>query len=350
MALKCQLLLNHGDGSLLFARIVEAVVDLRAISTKFLDQILNARVVDNSASLGCCSPSPPPSRPSTSASCSSIVSVSSITTSDSMDLGDSNGNSLAADRETFQNSTAGQSHLSVLSAETDKPQCDRSNGNSPPGQRFVPVKETGDSRAAPSGTKSASSSPLSRESPAYGTVRSALEKFSLPEVLPRERPRTDGVSAGEFTQFLPSAPHHDSPAILTLLQTSSGCKRYTAPYDNDNCVVPTGGPLESFQSQRISSSACRMSPPTSSGTEPHHHTTVSKSGLQQQLKAATAPVCKWQEHESPNRGVHPGLVYKRSLCGEYPDLGALDFHGKVHNTSSVFVPESDLCRETCLQT
>lgn len=48
MALKCQLLLNHGDGSLLFARIVEAVTDLRAISTQFLDQILNARV-DESA-------------------------------------------------------------------------------------------------------------------------------------------------------------------------------------------------------------------------------------------------------------------------------------------------------------
>ncbi|KAL8564327.1 hypothetical protein ACOMHN_004384 [Nucella lapillus] len=44
LALRCQLFLNHGDGFLTFARIVEVLVDLRALSTQFLDYICNARL------------------------------------------------------------------------------------------------------------------------------------------------------------------------------------------------------------------------------------------------------------------------------------------------------------------
>ncbi|XP_046554792.1 nuclear hormone receptor E75-like [Haliotis rubra] len=44
MALKCQLLLNHGEGVLLLARIINMLVDLRTISTKYLEEILNAQV------------------------------------------------------------------------------------------------------------------------------------------------------------------------------------------------------------------------------------------------------------------------------------------------------------------
>nr|KAG5703812.1 hypothetical protein BaRGS_031446 [Batillaria attramentaria] len=76
MALKCQLLLNHGDGSLLFARIVEAVTDLRAISTKFLDQILNARV-DGSADVTSI-PTDIPASDSTSSSASPATASPSV--------------------------------------------------------------------------------------------------------------------------------------------------------------------------------------------------------------------------------------------------------------------------------
>ncbi|KAK6166069.1 hypothetical protein SNE40_022847 [Patella caerulea] len=44
MALKCQLLLNHGQGSGLFVRCIETVVALRTITTKYLDNLLNANV------------------------------------------------------------------------------------------------------------------------------------------------------------------------------------------------------------------------------------------------------------------------------------------------------------------
>ena len=80
MALKCQLLFNHGDGSLLFARIVEAVVDLRGLSAQYLHHIFNARVDSSSdvtshsafspASSGAISPS--------AASVSNVVSPSSV--------------------------------------------------------------------------------------------------------------------------------------------------------------------------------------------------------------------------------------------------------------------------------
>lgn len=97
MALKCQLLLNHGDGSLLFARIVEAVVDLRAVSTKYLDQILNARV-ENTSDFNYCPSSTPPLKTealspaptpadSSSSSSSFSSSSSSATSSSTSDLG-----------------------------------------------------------------------------------------------------------------------------------------------------------------------------------------------------------------------------------------------------------------------
>ncbi|PVD39393.1 hypothetical protein C0Q70_02023 [Pomacea canaliculata] len=97
MALKCQLLLNHGDGSLLFARIVEAVVDLRTVSTKYLDQILNARV-ENTSDFNYCPSSTPPLKTealspaptpadSSSSSSSFSSSSSSATSSSTSDLG-----------------------------------------------------------------------------------------------------------------------------------------------------------------------------------------------------------------------------------------------------------------------
>lgn len=92
MALKCQLLFNHGDGSLLFARIVEAVVDLRGLSAQYLHHIFNARVDSSSdvtsrsafspASSGATSPSAASVSnvvsPSSAASVSGIVSPASI--------------------------------------------------------------------------------------------------------------------------------------------------------------------------------------------------------------------------------------------------------------------------------
>lgn len=44
LALKCQYLLNHEDGTKLFPKTVEIIVDLRAITTLHLDEILNAQV------------------------------------------------------------------------------------------------------------------------------------------------------------------------------------------------------------------------------------------------------------------------------------------------------------------
>ena len=92
MALKCQLLFNHGDGSLLFARIVEAVVDLRGLSAQYLHHIFNARVDSSSdvtshsafspASSGAISPSAASVSnvvsPSSAASVSNVVSPSSV--------------------------------------------------------------------------------------------------------------------------------------------------------------------------------------------------------------------------------------------------------------------------------
>ncbi|KAL3855022.1 hypothetical protein ACJMK2_014253 [Sinanodonta woodiana] len=44
LALKYQLLLNHGDGCLSFARAVEVLTSLRETATRFLDDLLNAQV------------------------------------------------------------------------------------------------------------------------------------------------------------------------------------------------------------------------------------------------------------------------------------------------------------------
>lgn len=44
LALKCQYLLNHEDGTKMFPKTVEIIVDLRAITTLYLDDILNAQV------------------------------------------------------------------------------------------------------------------------------------------------------------------------------------------------------------------------------------------------------------------------------------------------------------------
>ena len=51
IALKCQLILSHGDGTITFAKAVEILCDLRRISTLYLDGILNSQVeIDNDTS------------------------------------------------------------------------------------------------------------------------------------------------------------------------------------------------------------------------------------------------------------------------------------------------------------
>ncbi|XP_041374323.1 uncharacterized protein LOC121387341 isoform X2 [Gigantopelta aegis] len=50
MALKCQLLLNHSDGSPHFAHVVEVLVDLRMITTMYLDDVFDAQVEVDSVS------------------------------------------------------------------------------------------------------------------------------------------------------------------------------------------------------------------------------------------------------------------------------------------------------------
>ena len=44
VALKCQLLLSHGDGTLLFAKTIEVLTSIRGTTALYLDQILNAQV------------------------------------------------------------------------------------------------------------------------------------------------------------------------------------------------------------------------------------------------------------------------------------------------------------------
>lgn len=44
IALKCQLILSHGDGTIVFAKAVEVLTDLRRITTLYLDGILNSQV------------------------------------------------------------------------------------------------------------------------------------------------------------------------------------------------------------------------------------------------------------------------------------------------------------------
>lgn len=44
IALKCQLILSHGDGTIMFAKAVEILCELRRISTLYLDDILNSQV------------------------------------------------------------------------------------------------------------------------------------------------------------------------------------------------------------------------------------------------------------------------------------------------------------------
>ncbi|XP_060591813.1 ecdysone-inducible protein E75-like [Ruditapes philippinarum] len=50
IALKCQLILSHGDGTIIFAKAVEILCDLRRISTLYLDGILNSHVEIDSES------------------------------------------------------------------------------------------------------------------------------------------------------------------------------------------------------------------------------------------------------------------------------------------------------------
>ncbi|XP_052812171.1 ecdysone-inducible protein E75-like [Mya arenaria] len=44
LALKCQLILSHGDGTLMFAKSVEVLTELRHLATLFQDDILNSQV------------------------------------------------------------------------------------------------------------------------------------------------------------------------------------------------------------------------------------------------------------------------------------------------------------------
>lgn len=50
IALKCQLILSHGDGTIVFAKAVEVLTDLRRISTLYLEDILNSQVEIDSES------------------------------------------------------------------------------------------------------------------------------------------------------------------------------------------------------------------------------------------------------------------------------------------------------------
>ncbi|XP_021370913.1 peroxisome proliferator-activated receptor alpha-like [Mizuhopecten yessoensis] len=44
LSMKCQMLLSHADDSLVFPKTIEVMTDLRSITTKFLDEMLNAQV------------------------------------------------------------------------------------------------------------------------------------------------------------------------------------------------------------------------------------------------------------------------------------------------------------------
>lgn len=49
VALKCQLILSHGEGTVPFAKCIEVLTDLRGIATLYLDEILNSNVVIDSS-------------------------------------------------------------------------------------------------------------------------------------------------------------------------------------------------------------------------------------------------------------------------------------------------------------
>lgn len=53
IALKCQLILSHGDGTIMFAKAVEVLTDLRRITTLYLDDILNSQVEIDSTTETC---------------------------------------------------------------------------------------------------------------------------------------------------------------------------------------------------------------------------------------------------------------------------------------------------------
>ena len=52
LALKCQLILSHGDGTVAFAKAVEVLTELRRLATLYLDDILNSQVVIESVDGG----------------------------------------------------------------------------------------------------------------------------------------------------------------------------------------------------------------------------------------------------------------------------------------------------------
>ncbi|XP_052236815.1 nuclear hormone receptor E75-like isoform X2 [Dreissena polymorpha] len=52
LALKCQLILSHGDGTIAFAKAVEVLTELRRLATLYLDDILNSQVVIESGDGG----------------------------------------------------------------------------------------------------------------------------------------------------------------------------------------------------------------------------------------------------------------------------------------------------------
>lgn len=44
IALKCQLILSHGDGTMSLAKAIEVLTNIRGTTTLYLDEILNAQV------------------------------------------------------------------------------------------------------------------------------------------------------------------------------------------------------------------------------------------------------------------------------------------------------------------
>ncbi|XP_076446100.1 uncharacterized protein LOC143283717 [Babylonia areolata] len=179
MALKCQLLLNHGDGSLLFARIVQTVVDLRGLSAQFLDQIFNARVDSSFDVTARCLSTPLTSRATSpsSVSTSNVVSPASAASASelmSMEHEESSDDVSRVSEDTDSCLTS-EGPQTLVTDDESSTSISRSSSFSAPSQ-----SESGAFSGEFLGRSASFSVPSSRQSPTVGKITNRSASFSVP--------------------------------------------------------------------------------------------------------------------------------------------------------------------------
>ncbi|KAL8586171.1 hypothetical protein ACOMHN_057733 [Nucella lapillus] len=213
MALKCQLLLNHGDGSLLFARIVQSVVDLRGLSAQFLDQIFNARVDSSSDITSRCMSTPLTSRATSPSSASIVMSPASERVGSPDE-----GSRISEDTDSCLTSEGPQT---LMTDDESSTSISRSSSFSAHSQ-----SESGAFFGETVGRSASFSVPSSRQSPMAGKIVNRSASFSMPSKddysFMREtlnRPASTGESSRSGSFGLPS--NSDSSFVSGSLNQSA---------------------------------------------------------------------------------------------------------------------------------